>query len=120
VALTSRRNVLLTTVLADAPERLYDIPAVQLGILRRMNVAVSRFDGTLPAHDLLVDALIGYGLEEAPRGATRDLIVAANESAAPAISLDAPSGVDVDTGRLRARRSARRPGLRSPSPRLAC
>ncbi len=35
-------------VLADAPERFRDVPAVQLGILRRMNVPASRFDGTLP------------------------------------------------------------------------
>ncbi|MEX2159707.1 MAG: NAD(P)H-hydrate epimerase [Dehalococcoidia bacterium] len=88
----------VSVVIADAPERFQDVPAMQLDILRRMNVPVSQFDGTLPAHDVLVDALIGYGLEEAPRGATRDLIAAANESAAPTISLDAPSGVDVDTG----------------------
>ena len=88
----------VTVVLADAPEEFRDTPALQLSILRRMNVPISQFDGTLPAHDVLVGALIGYGLAGAPRGITRDVIVAANESAAPTISLDAPSGVDVDTG----------------------
>ena len=88
----------VTSVLAGASDEYHGAPALQLGILGRMNVPVSRFDGTLPAHDVLVDALIGYGLEEAPRGATRSIIVAANESAAPTISLDVPSGVDVDTG----------------------
>lgn len=88
----------VTAVLADAAERFQDVSGVQLGILRQMHVPVSQFGGTLPAHDLLVDALIGYGLEGAPRGVTREIIAAANRSAAPTISLDAPSGVDVDTG----------------------
>jgi len=88
----------VTAVLADAPENFQDIPALQLSILRRINVPISQFDGTLPAHDVLVDALIGYGLRGAPRGTTRYVIVAANESTARTISLDAPSGVDVNTG----------------------
>ena len=88
----------VVVVLADGAERFQDVPALQLEILQRMGVPVSQFAGTLPPHDLLVDALIGYGLEDAPRGATKDLITAANASAAPTISLDAPSGGDVDTG----------------------
>lgn len=48
--------------------------------------------------DLVIDALIGYGLGGAPRGAAAALIRAANEQAAPVLSLDLPSGLDATTG----------------------
>ena len=48
--------------------------------------------------DLLVDALIGYGLTSAPRGIAADLITWANGTGAPILSLDVPSGVDATTG----------------------
>ena len=54
----------------------------------------------LPPADLLIDAIIGYGLRGDPRGPARNLIQLANSSAAPILSLDAPSGVDTGTGRL--------------------
>ena len=88
----------VAVTLAAAPEEFQDVPALQLGILRRMGVPVQRFEGRLPPHEILVDALVGYGLEGPPRGASRSLIAAANESPAPVISLDVPSGVDVDSG----------------------
>ena len=48
--------------------------------------------------DLVIDAVIGYGLSEAPRGATMALIRAAQSALAPTLSLDVPSGVDADSG----------------------
>lgn len=48
--------------------------------------------------DLIVDALIGYGLTSATRGVAADLITWANGTGAPILSLDVPSGVDATTG----------------------
>ncbi len=48
--------------------------------------------------DLLVDALIGYGLSAPPHGIAAELIAWANDSATPILSLDIPSGVDATTG----------------------
>ena len=48
--------------------------------------------------DLIVDALIGYGLESAPAGLTTELIRWANYSGAPILALDVPSGIDSTTG----------------------
>ena len=48
--------------------------------------------------DLVIDAVIGYGLGGAPRGPEMALIRAAQASLAPTLSLDVPSGVDADTG----------------------
>lgn len=49
--------------------------------------------------DLIIDALIGYGLNEKPSGTTRELIAWANQGNIPVLSLDVPSGIDVTTGR---------------------
>lgn len=51
--------------------------------------------------DLLIDALIGYGLTTVPRGTAADLIAWANGTGAPILSLDVPSGVDATTGERR-------------------
>ena len=49
--------------------------------------------------DLIIDALIGYGLNERPRGTTRELIAWANQGNIPILSLDVPSGIAATTGR---------------------
>ena len=48
--------------------------------------------------DLIVDALIGYGLESAPRGTTAELIAWASTRDVPILALDVPSGIDANTG----------------------
>ncbi len=85
--------------LAAAAEDLVDAPALQLGILRQMGIPIARFDGRLPQHDVLIDAVIGYSLRGAPHGLAAELITAANGTSAPVISLDTPSGLDVDSGK---------------------
>ena len=54
----------------------------------------------LPPCDLVIDAIIGYGLRGDPRGKARDLIQLANSSVAPILSLDTPSGLDTESGHL--------------------
>ena len=51
-----------------------------------------------PRPDLIVDALIGYGLTGAPLGRAAELIKWANASGVPILSLDMPSGVNATTG----------------------
>ena len=83
-----------------------DIPAGvtrdQLSILQRMDAPLAwAEDGwELPPADLVIDALIGYGLSGNPRGRAADLIQLANSSVAPILSLDAPSGLDTTSGHL--------------------
>jgi NAD(P)H-hydrate epimerase len=52
----------------------------------------------LPQADLVLDALVGYSLRGAPRGATAALIETANALPAPVLALDVPSGLDATTG----------------------
>ncbi|MFC5365413.1 NAD(P)H-hydrate epimerase [Salinirubrum litoreum] len=48
--------------------------------------------------DLVVDALIGYGLSGPPHGTTAEMIDAIEASETPVVSLDVPSGLQATTG----------------------
>jgi len=50
--------------------------------------------------DLVIDGIIGYSLQGAPRGAAAELIFWANGRSAPILSLDLPSGLDPGTGEV--------------------
>ncbi len=91
----ANRGVPVRVVLAAEPDRLSVVTAHQLGILRRMGVPV---DGEPAPADLVVDALLGYGLTGDPRGRAADLI-RWTLARPPVLALDTPSGLDVDTGR---------------------
>ena len=51
-------------------------------------------------HDVIVDALLGIGLERAVEGEWRVAIDSINNSGLPVLALDIPSGLHADTGRL--------------------
>jgi len=74
------------------------VPAHQLGILRRIGVPVHSDGGPSERADLVVDAVLGYSLDGAPRGPAGRLIRWANGQPGPVLSLDVPSGVDATTG----------------------
>jgi NAD(P)H-hydrate epimerase len=48
---------------------------------------------------IVVDALIGYGLRGVPQGRTAELIELCNQHAARVLSLDVPSGLNATTGK---------------------
>jgi NAD(P)H-hydrate epimerase len=76
---------------------LKDAPVHQLDTLGAMEIPISE---KFPSgnFDLIIDALVGYGLQGAPRGKFADWIDLANRSTIPILSLDIPSGLDADTG----------------------
>ncbi|MEO1480629.1 MAG: NAD(P)H-hydrate dehydratase [Myxococcota bacterium] len=49
---------------------------------------------------IVVDALLGTGLREDVRGLIADVIDVVNQSPVPVVSVDVPSGIDADTGRV--------------------
>lgn len=81
------------------PKRLKEVPAFQRKVFqstcgREIEAAA------LPKEpvDLVVDALIGYGLQASPKGTVEKLVRWANGVKAPILSLDVPSGIDATTG----------------------
>lgn len=88
----------VTLCLATAG-RLGEVPAFQLKIYRGtpgFETGPESLNGLKP--DLVLDALIGYSLRSAPKGVVAGLIRWANNSEAPILSLDIPSGVDATSG----------------------
>jgi len=83
-------------------ESFTPIPAHQLGILRQMGISIHNNSdmSNLDKIDLIVDGVIGYSLKGAPRGLASNFIYWANQSPAPILALDAPSGVDTTTGTI--------------------
>jgi NAD(P)H-hydrate epimerase len=52
----------------------------------------------LPDADVIIDALLGFGLSGPPFGASARLIAAANAHRAPILAVDLPSGLNARTG----------------------
>ncbi len=60
---------------------------------------VYQFDGSLPACDVIIDALFGTGLDRPVRGLYADAIAAINDAEnIPVLSLDIPSGIHANSG----------------------
>ena len=81
------------------PDRLEETPAFQRKIFRSTSgreVAAAALSAE-PV-DLILDALIGYGLRSAPKSPVAELMRWANGTGAPILALDVPSGVDATTG----------------------
>ena len=76
---------------------LKDIPAHQWKILWEMGLR-DEPDFNLLGADLIVDAMIGYGLVGDPRPKVATVIERVNASGVPVLSLDAPSGLDTSSG----------------------
>lgn len=74
------RGALVTVFAARPGHEFTPVPARQLEILRRMQVDVSQAGGLDSAErpELIIDGVIGYSLQGAPRGAAADIIRRAN------------------------------------------
>jgi len=94
----ANRDIDVALVLS-APDRLGEVPAFQRKVFastrgREIDVAALGRDRA----DLIIDALIGYSLRDAPQGRAAELIAWANHSGVPILALDVPSGVNATTG----------------------
>lgn len=92
----------VTVLLGKDIESMRGVPGHQLAILQRIGVPITSppasVDADLRLADQVVDALIGYGLRDAPTGPIASLITAANASGRFIAALDIPSGLSGDTG----------------------
>jgi len=84
--------------LAD-PDTKVSESAFQRHILRSTSAReVSLDDLSSSGTDLIIDALVGYGLLSAPRGNILNLIRWVGHQSVPLLALDVPSGIDATTG----------------------
>jgi len=95
------RGFKVWVVLDRDPGMLRGATANQLNILQAAGLQPAdpiQAGELIGRSQIVVDALIGYGLRGAPRGRTAELIELCNQHAARVLSLDVPSGLDATTG----------------------
>lgn len=83
-------------VLSSTSGKFREETVHQFSILQHMGIKLEKSIGKA---DLIIDGLIGYGIKGDPNGNVAELINQINESKAPVLSLDAPSGLDMTTGK---------------------
>ena len=85
-------------IVGTTKDKMKDVPRGQLHILEKMGVPILSTDYALRDFDLLIDGLIGCGLEGNPRDRVAMIIEGANSSGHPVLALDLPSGMNATTG----------------------
>jgi NAD(P)H-hydrate epimerase len=84
-----------------AAEKMQGDAAVARKQCKSAGVAVKNFQADqLAGHDVIVDALLGTGLEREVDGEWRAAVEAVNASRLPVLAVDIPSGLHADTGRV--------------------
>jgi NAD(P)H-hydrate epimerase len=91
------RGFPVNIVLMQNETQLKQVPKRQWTILKNMGTQAV-IDPIPEKFDLIIDAMVGYGLQGAPRGAVGDWINKINASPTPILSLDVPSGLDATQG----------------------
>lgn len=95
------RGYKVKLLLTKPPRALDGAARAQYAILSSIGIAAAELEDAkklISEATVVIDALVGYSLQGAPRGNTEVLIEASNEWARNVISLDIPSGVDATTG----------------------
>jgi NAD(P)H-hydrate epimerase len=67
---------------------------------RKRDVVLVEQEGKLGEPDVIVDALLGIGLHDAPRDDVAQMIERINSAGVPVVSVDVPSGVNASTGEV--------------------
>jgi NAD(P)H-hydrate epimerase len=103
----ANRGAVVHVVLARPALRASKASRHQLATLLAMGIpcCVAGYDLTpgdldamLAGADIVVDSVLGYNVEGAPRGEAEQLIEAVVRARRPVVSLDLPSGLDPDSG----------------------
>lgn len=95
------RGIEVQLVLTKPPEELRGAARAQLAILQAAGVSPaiqSQAEDLIVEAHLVLDAILGYSLQGAPRGAAKKLIEVLNGAGKPVISLDLPSGLEATSG----------------------
>lgn len=85
-------------VLTTPEKRLSAVTEKQLDIVKKLKIPV--VDNIAKDTDLILDGIFDYNLKTQPRGKQADFIRDINKTGIPVLALDAPSGLDLSTGKL--------------------
>ncbi len=87
-------------VLLAMGDKLSEDARRQLEIVKKLGIEVLDKVPNLESYELIVDALFGTGFNPPVRGELGSLIEKINESPARVVSVDIPSGLSADSGKL--------------------
>jgi NAD(P)H-hydrate epimerase len=90
----------VAVALAAPLDRFAPVPAEQLAIARRIGIPIDEGSGALGEPELVIDAVLGYGQQGAPRGRAAELI--RWSAGRRVLALDVPSGLELADGTLHA------------------
>ncbi len=88
------------------PEKFKGAARMNLEIIKRLPISVKKVSSVddikdeIKGCDVIIDAIFGTGLSREVEGIYRDVIRAINESGKYVVSIDIPSGVSGDTGKV--------------------
>jgi hydroxyethylthiazole kinase-like uncharacterized protein yjeF len=92
----------IAIALMSDPEKYSGDALINWNIARAMKISAEPFAAALledPRPMLIVDAIYGTGLTQAPRSPFAHVADAINRSGLPVLAVDVPSGLDCDIGR---------------------
>ena len=99
VARLAQRAGWVVQVLAlTPPQRLQGNAAQAWSAARDAGVGIASWPGALPADGVILDAMLGTGLQSAVREPFTSAIAAVNASGLPVVAVDLPSGLNADRG----------------------
>src|SRR3990167_1829620 len=100
IARLAKEHDLDVTVLSlVAIEKLKGAALMAAQAAKKAGVMIQLYEVSCPLHaDLIVDALLGTGVQGEVRKPYDTVIQAINASTTPVLSIDVPSGLDADTG----------------------
>ncbi len=96
-------------ILLEDPLNLKSDPRINYALIEQMKVPVlfagertlaEEFETHCQWAGIIVDALFGIGIHSPVRGGFEKAIRAINQSGKPVVSIDIPSGLDADTGKV--------------------
>jgi len=105
----ANRGISCRVFLFAAHEEIKGDAGANLGILKRMGVAVQEvlnleeWEGQkalVGSSDLLLDGIFGTGLKGPVEGFFREIIESVNSLNKPVVAIDIPSGLDADSGQV--------------------
>ncbi len=96
-------------ILVSPPHEFTGDALINLQIAQNLNLPIAQalsppdleqLQPQISEHDLIVDAIFGTGLRGAVRGFVASVIACINDSSAPIVAIDLPSGLQADTGAI--------------------
>src|SRR5881409_2884952 len=79
-------GAVVKVISGTSKDKMKSVPLGQLNIIEKMGIPILSTDHTLGDFDLLIDSLIGYGLEGNPRDRIATIIKDANASGRPILA----------------------------------